>query len=34
MRFKGQIPAEAIWEEVVVISAEVSRTGHVQGRRP
>lgn len=33
MRFKSQIPAEANREEVAVISAEVSRTGHVQGRR-
>jgi hypothetical protein len=33
MRFKNQIPGEAIWGEVAVIWAEVSRTGHVQGRR-
>jgi hypothetical protein len=33
MRFKGQIPAEAIWREVAVMLAEVSRIGHVQGRR-
>jgi hypothetical protein len=32
MCFKSQIPAEANWEEVAVISAEVSRTGYVQGR--
>ncbi len=34
MRFKSQIPGEATWEEVAVIWAEVSRTGHVKGRRP
>ncbi len=33
MRLKSQIPAEAIWEEVFVMSEEVSRTGHVQGRQ-
>ena len=33
MRFKSQIPGEAIWREVSVNSAEVSRTGHEQGRR-
>jgi hypothetical protein len=33
MRFKGQIPAEAIWGEVFVMSVEVSYTGYFQGRR-
>ncbi len=32
MRFKSQIPAEAIWGKMSVISATMSRTGHVQRR--